>query len=132
MEQVNEKGTIRINRNIFGMLVAEAVGLTDERAYAASDKGKILTGLGGGKPTTGEIADNIRIEERDGQIYLECYIVVNFGASIRNITGAMTEYLKGQLRSMFPGRSGKVKVKVVGVRSRFIAERDIEVEKEWT
>ena len=38
MERSNEKGTIKINKLIFGRLAYDAVGLTEGRAFSASEK----------------------------------------------------------------------------------------------
>lgn len=132
MERKNEMGVMKINDNLFGAIVTEAVRRMKGKAFIASEKGKLLTGLGGSRPTISEITDNIVVKDEEGRIYLACYLIVSFGSSIRQITEDMSTYLQERLQSMFPDCPGKVKIKVVGVRSRYIAPRDIVIEKEWS
>ena len=73
MERVNEKGTIKINKHIFGKMAFDAIGLTEGKAFSASEKGKQLTGIGGSRPTPGEISDHMIVREDDGMLYVELY-----------------------------------------------------------
>ena len=97
---------------------------------AASDKGKPL-GAMGGWPGDGEIADNIFVREEGKNFYLQYCIIVRFGSSIKLVTEIMMDYLEDRLRQMFPDYAGQIRIKVVGVKSKHIAERDIEVIREW-
>ncbi len=132
MERVNEKGTIKINRLIFGRLAYDAVGLTEGKAFSASEKGKQLTGIGGSRPTPGEIADHmVVLRNPDGSLYIEFCIIMSFGASIQQNTEKILNHMETELKSMFPGEQGRILLKVVGVKSKKIAPRDIEVERVW-
>ena len=122
---------MKLNNSIFGRVVKDALKAAGGKAFAASEKGKLLSSIGGGLPTAGEIGDNLFITEEDGILYLECYIITSFGASIRSATQAMLDYMETELKQMFPGDGGRLRIKVVGVRSRQIAERNIEVERQW-
>ena len=130
LEKNNELGTIRIHNNIFGGLVYDALRETEGRALAASDKGKLLGSMGGW-PSDGEIADNILLRQEDKKIYLECYIIMRFGSSIKLVTKRVMDSLEVRLRQMFPDYAGQIKIKVVGVKSKQIAERDVEVSRQW-
>lgn len=80
----------------------------------------------------GELADNLVVcEEQDGSIFLEWYIIMSFGASIHRATKLMLDYAEKELKSMFPGQPGRAVVRIVGVKSRLIAVRDLEVERKW-
>lgn len=132
MERKNEKGTIKINDHIFAKIVGEAISRTGGKAFPASEKGKLLTGIGGSMPGVGELADNLVVcEEQDGSIFLEWYIIMSFGASIHRATKLMLDYAEKELKSMFPGQPGRAVVRIVGVKSRLIAVRDLEVERKW-
>jgi len=131
MERVNEKGTIKINRLIFGRMAYDAVGLTEGKAFSASEKAKQLTGIGGSRPAPGEIADHMIIRDLDGSLYIEFCIIMSFGASIQQNTEIILNHMETELKSMFPGQPGRVLLKVVGVKSKKIALRDIEVERVW-
>ena len=131
VERINEKGTMKINQNIFGRIAYDAVGLTEGKAFSASEKGKQLTGIGGTRPTPGEIGDHMIVREEEGRIYLELYIIMSFGASIQKATQQILDYMEGQLKILFPDQGGRILLKIVGVKSKQIAARDIEVERVW-
>lgn len=131
VERINEKGTMKINQNIFGRIAYDAVGLTEGKAFSASEKGKQLTGIGGTRPTPGEIGDHMIAREEEGRIYLELYIIMSFGASIQKATQQILDYMEGQLKILFPDQGGRILLKIVGVKSKQIAARDIEVERVW-
>lgn len=131
MERVNEKGTMKINKHIFGRLAFDAMGLTEGKVFFASEKGKPLTGIGGSRPAPGEIADNMVVQDLGNSLYLELYGIISFGASIQKNTKLILDHMETELKAMFPGQSGRIVLKVVGVKSRQIASRDIEVERTW-
>lgn len=131
MERVNEKGTIKINKHIFGKMAFDAIGLTEGKAFSASEKGKQLTGIGGSRPTPGEISDHMIVREEDSALYVELYLIMSFGASIQKNTELILDHMESELKSCFPNQPGKIILKVVGVKSKQIAPRDIEVERTW-
>lgn len=131
MERKNEKGTIKINDHIFARIVGEAISRAGGKAFPASEKGKLLTGIGGSMPGTGELADNLVVREEDGGVYLEWYIIMSFGTSIHRATKLMLDYAEKELKSMFPDQPGRAVVRIVGVKSRLIAVRNLEVERKW-
>lgn len=131
MERVNEKGTIKINKLIFGRLAWDAVGLTEGHAFSASEKGKQLTGIGGSRPTPGEIADHMVVQDTDGRLEIRFCIIMLFGSSIQKNTQMILDYMEKELKVMFPEQAGRILLKVVGVKSKQIAPRDIEVERAW-
>ena len=131
MERVNEKGTIKINKHIFSKIVWDAVGLTEGKVFSASEKGKLLTGIGGSRPAHGEVADHMTVSESDGTLNIEFFVIMSFGASIQKNTELSLDYVEQKLKVMFPGQSGRILLRVVGVKSKQIALRDIEVERTW-
>lgn len=131
MERTNEIGTIKINKSVFGKLVIDAVMATEGKAFIASSKAKIIAALGGGRPSIGEVTDNIRTTFSEDGVVLEFDIIMSFGASIQKNTDLMLNALEEALKSMFPDQPGVVRIKIVGVKSRKIALRDIEVERRW-
>lgn len=131
MERINEKGTIKINHTIFGRMLHEAIKLTDEHTFAASEKGKLLSGIRGNSPAPGEIGDNMVLEEEDGVIYVEFYIIMLFGASIRKYTKIILDCMEKKLKELFPCQPCRIVLNVVGVKSKQIAPRDIQVERKW-
>ena len=131
MERINEKGTIKINKHIFGKLVWDAVGLTEGKVFSASEKGKQLTGIGGSRPAPGEIADHMTVHELEGSIDLEFCVILSFGTSIQKNSELILNYMEESLKVMFPNQKGRILMKIVGVKSKQIAPRDIEVERTW-
>ena len=131
MERVNEKGTIKINKHIFGKMAFDAIGLTEGKAFSASEKGKQLTGIGGSRPAPGEISDHMTVREEEGTLYVELCIIMSFGASIQKNTDLILDYMEDQLKICFPQQPGRIVLKVVGVKSKQVAPRDIEVERTW-
>ncbi|MCI8609190.1 MAG: hypothetical protein HFE73_06065 [Firmicutes bacterium] len=131
MKRVSEKGIMKINRHVFAALVEETLQAAEGKAFAASEKGKLLSSIGGGTPAAGEISDHLFVTEADGVLYLEWYIIMSFGASIKQTTKVMLDYAEQELRQMFPHMGGCVRIRIVGVKSRLIAERNIEVERQW-
>lgn len=131
MERMNDRGIIKINKHVFGRLIWDAVGLTEGKAFSASEKGKLLTGIGGSRPAPGELADHMMIREQDDIIEMEFCIIMSFGASIQKYTSLILDYLETELKAMFPWQKGRIVLRVVGVKSKQIAPRDIEVERTW-
>ena len=131
MERINEKGTIKINKLIFGRLVYDAVGLTEGRAFSASEKGKQLTGIGGTRPAPGEIADHMTVQDTDEGMYVEFCIIMSVGASIQQNTKKILDHMETEMKILFQGQPVRILLKVVGVKSKLIAPRDIEVERIW-
>ena len=132
MERMTDMGVMKINRLIFGRLVLDALASAGGKAFPASEKGKLLAGIGGSRPAAGEIADNLVVkEEADGSLLLKLYIIMSFGSSIQLATGQILDSLEGDLKPMFPGQSGRIVLKITGVKSKQIAPRDIEVERTW-
>ena len=83
-------------------------------------------------PGAGELADNLIIrEEADGSLFLQWYVIMSFGASIHRATKLMLDYAEKELKSMFPNQPGRIIIRIVGVKSRLIAVRDLEVERKW-
>lgn len=131
MERMNDRGTIKINKHVFGRLIWDAVGLTEGKVFSASEKGKLLTGIGGGRPAPGELADHMIIHEQEDIIEMEFCVIMSFGASIQKYTSLILDYLETELKAMFPCQKGRIVLRVVGVKSKQIAPRDIEVERTW-
>ncbi len=130
MERKNKIGTVRVHENVLGHLVLRALQTSEGRAFAASERGKLLTGLAG-RPTAGEVGDNLWIREEEGRVCLTCYIILSFGAGVKRTTDGLLDEMQRDMQALFPDQSGRITLHVVGVKSRQIAERDIEVKREW-
>jgi len=73
-----------------------------------------------------------RTFEEDKDIYkIIFYAVISFGSSIKNVTEEVLDQLQSQMQTMFPEYGGCLTLKIVGVKSKHVAERDIEVKREY-
>lgn len=129
LSKTNNLGTISINSSVISREILMTAVKVNEKLFLATEKCKIL-----GQPKKvgpGELAANLNIEEVDGKVNLTFYVIMNFGASIKNATETILNDLEGTFKSMFPSQGGKIIIKIVGVKSKNIAPRDIEVIREY-
>ena len=130
LEKKESSGTIRLNDAAFAKLVIKAVSRADNKAFFASEKGKLLNGSNQ-KISTGDLIPHLKIWEEGENICLEFYIISQFGASISQLSQIILDYLVGELRIMFPNGKGQVVLHIVGVKSKKLAERNIRIVREY-
>ena len=122
-------GYITISSSVISKEVIRAATSVNEKMFFATEKGKLL-----GTPKkvgSGELAANIKIEEKAGKTLLTIYIIMNFGSSIKNATETIFDNLENSLKGMFPSLGGIITINIVGVKSKNIAPRDIQVIREY-
>lgn len=122
-------GKITINDNVIAKAILKATAGVANKLFLSTEKGKLL-----GSPLrvgSSELAGNIVIREVNGRYDITFYAVINFGSSIKNVTETVMNALQEEMQTMFPNQSGILTVKIVGVKSKNIAERDIEVKREY-
>ena len=122
-------GTITINTAVISREILFATAKVNEKLFLASEKCKVL-----GSPKkvgSGELAANIKVEQTKEEFKLTFYIVMNFGSSIKSTTETVLDYLEESFKAMFPKQNGKIVLKIVGVKSKNVAPRDIEVIREY-
>ncbi len=122
-------GKITINGTVLSKEVLRATALVNDKVFLATSRGKLI-----GKPMkvgSSELAGNIDVYEKDDKFYLTVYIIMNFGASIKNATETVLDALEKEMKLMFAGQDGVITIKIVGVKSKAIAPRDIEVTREY-
>lgn len=129
-ETKNDLGRIKLNDYIFAQIVSTAVSKCRGRAFHASEKGKLL-GNQGIKSGIGEIASNIKLRDEEKLCSLEFYIIMSFGASISETTKEILDYIEYELKGLFPEKGGSITLKIVGVKSKKIAERNINAVREY-
>ena len=59
------------------------------------------------------------------------YTVIIFGSSIKSVTETVLDELQNKMQTMFPEYGGELILKIVGVKSKNVAERNIEVKREY-
>ena len=130
LERTTQYGKIRLNDTIFAKAVLSAVAKTGGKVLCASEKGNILGGIDQ-KVSTGELASNIFMSETDENYCLKFFVIMSFGASIKDNCTAVLDSLEKQMKTMLPDKSGQIVLKIVGVKSKKIAQRDIEIVREY-
>ena len=129
LRRTTNLGTIIINTSIISKEVIKASTKVNESIFFATEKGKLL-GLPK-KVGSSELSANILVDEKEGRFNLTLYIIMNFGSSIKKVTESMLNDLEESFKLMFPSQPGKITIKIVGVKSKKIAARDIEVIREY-
>ena len=130
LERSTQYGKIKINDTIFAKAVLSAVAKTGGKVLCASERGKILGGIDQ-KVSTGELTSNIFIRETAESYYLKFFVIMSFGASIKENCTAVLDSLEQQMKIMLPDKQGQIILKIVGVKSKKIAERNIEIVREY-
>ena len=130
LERSTEYGKIKLNDNIFSKAVLAAVSKTEGKVFCASERGKILGGIDQ-KVSPGELASNIIISEDAKHYLLKFFVIMSFGASIKKNCTEVLDNLEKQIRIMFPDKGCKIILKIVGVKSKNIAKRNIEIVREY-
>lgn len=130
LERSTQYGNIKLNDTIFARAVLSAVVRTGGKVICASEKGKVLGGIDQ-KVSPGELASNIIVRETADGYYLKFFVIMTFGASIKENCTAVLDNLEKQMKTLVPDKGGKIVIKIVGVKSKKIAERDIEIVREY-
>ena len=130
LERSTQYGKIKLNDTIFAKAVLSAVAKTGGKVLCASERGKILGGIDQ-KVSTGELTSNIFIRETAEGYCLKFFVIMSFGASIKENCTAVLDSLEQQMKIMLPDKQGQIILKIVGVKSKKIAERNIEIVREY-
>ena len=62
---------------------------------------------------------------------MEFQIIITFGASIQRVTEQNLNDLAEQLSKLLPDKGGHLVLRIVGIKSKKIAERSIEVVRDY-
>ena len=122
-------GTITINPSVLAREVRTAAVPVKEKMFFATSRGKLLAGPQ--KISSADLSANMTIEETDENINLTFYIIMSFGSSIKNVTETVFDGIEQSFRTLFPTKGGTITIKIVGVKSKKIAPRNIEVVREY-
>ena len=129
LKKTTNLGTIIINTSVISREILKASVKVNDNIFLATEKCKVL-----GSPKkvgSGELAANIVVNQEEDKLNLTFYIIMNFGSSIKKVTESILNDLEETFKAMFPSQAGKLTVKIVGVKSKKIAARDIEVIREY-
>lgn len=130
LERTAPFGAIKINDNIFARMILDAVALTEGKVICATEKGRYPGGFDQ-RVSVGELLPHIRIHETEDEYVLEFFIIMSFGASIKENCVIVLDYIEKQLKSMFPDKNGRIQIRIVGVKSRKTAPRNILITRKY-
>ncbi len=118
----NEKGTISLNKNIIGNIVVQAISEFQDRIFLCNQKGKIMPE----DPRNSSMMDIVFEEE---EFTVKFYILIRFGTSINAVTNKIIDTIYEDINSTLGMRPQKVTAVVLGIVSKQVAKRNIEVSK---
>lgn len=122
-------GTVTVNNNVIAKVILKAAEKADGKFFLSSEKGRIL-GVAS-RVGVGDISGNFEIEEKDDTYFVRFFGVIRFGSSIKSVTEVVLDSVQKEMRELFPKQKGEITLRIVGVKSKQIAERDIEVKREY-
>ena len=122
-------GTVTVNNNVIAKVILRAAEKTEGKLFLSSERGRRL-GVAS-RIGVGDISGNFEIEEKEGAYYLSFSGIVQFGSSIKSVTDTVLDHIQEEMQQLFPCHRGVITLHIVGVKSKQIAERDIEVKREY-
>lgn len=122
-------GTVTVNDNIIAKIILRAVEKSDGKLLLSSERGRIL-GVAS-RVGVGDILGNFQIQEKENKYFLKFSGIIRFGSSIKNVTENVLDLVQEEMQQFFPTQGGEIILHIVGVKSKQIAERDIEVKREY-
>lgn len=125
LTKTTDLGTISINDSVIAKTILKAASNAEGRLFLSTESGKILG------YHTNDLYGNFIMEEVDETYKITFYVIISFGSSIKMVTDKVLDALQAAMQSMFPEYGGVLTMKIVGVKSKNIAERNIEVKREY-
>lgn len=118
----NEKGTVSLNKNIIGNIVVQAMSEFQDKVFLCNQKGKLM-------PEDPRNAAMMDIVFEEGEFTVKFYILIRFGTSINAVTNKIIDAIYEDIKSTLDLRPQKVTAVVLGIVSKQVAKRNIEVSK---
>ena len=122
-------GLITVNDNVIAKIILRAAEKAEGRLLLSSEKGRVL-GVAS-RVGVGDVLGNFSIRAEEGRYILRFSGVILFGSSIRWVSETVLDAVAEEMKSFFPQYGGEVILHIVGIKSRQIAMRDIEVKREY-
>ena len=120
--EVNESGRIRVGRGVVESVSARVIDGFDGRVLASDRRGRLKRGAGGRAEEEKGFA---RARIRGGKIDVKLFLIVQFGASMRELAKALV----ARLREEFPRQTGLdaglVTLVFVGTLSEKLSKRNV-------
>ena len=122
-------GLITVNDNVIAKIILRAAEKAEGRLLLSSEKGRVL-GVAS-RVGVGDVLGNFSIRAEDDRYVLRFSGVILFGSSIRWVSETVLDAVAEELRSFFFFFFGRIILHIVGIKSKQIAVRDIEVMREY-
>ncbi len=122
-------GDIAVNESVIAKAIIKSALEAGDRIFSATEKGKIIGTYK--KIGTGDLSGHFEFEETGNKYKIVFYTVIIFGSSIKSVTETVLDELQNKMQTMFPEYGGELILKIVGVKSKNVAERNIEVKREY-
>lgn len=122
-EHESEFGKIKIDEEVFGQIAHRAIESVSGSAWLATKKGKII-----GETlfsSKNDYSQAVSCRQNQEKIDFNVYVIVRFGKSITVTSRRIIKSIKSDLATI--GQVGKVKVSIVGILSKNVAKRKLEI-----
>lgn len=121
-------GTISLSNEVFAQIIFD--GMMQEscidRIWPSTLRGRQVGVID--RFTDSEFALYITAErDADERIMLEFSVIVQFGLSIRNLTGILSDYIADRICELDGDKPSTITINIAGVRSRHKARRNTKV-----
>lgn len=128
----NELGDIVFSETIINRIVTEAVEGCGGRAEILNYKGKyknMVPGIASKMNLYDEESGGIQVTKDEGGLRIKVYIIIHFGASIKETTKKIIDYIYEYTEKMLSEKPAEVTVTVTGILSKNMVKRHIEVRR---
>lgn len=133
LSKTTELGTISVSDIIFAQIIEKSLKIPEcrDKVWAATKKGRQIGNEQ--KLNISDLAHEIDVEpSADGDsIELTFHVIIRFGAGIKLITDILTEYISETVLQKLGKKPDLIRIRIVGVKSRNIAKRNLEVVKRY-
>ena len=133
LKRETELGTISVANLFFAQMIANSFKLEacKGKVWPATKKGRQIGG--DMKFNLSEFASAIDVEESEfqGHVNIACSIIVKFGTSISALCDVLADDIAMQIEQKHGRKPHNITIHVVGVKSKQIAKRNLEVVKTY-
>lgn len=124
----NDTGKIKIADDALGQIAKRAINTVNQEAWLATERGRILDDIG---LFSSDYSQSFEVSYADDKIDFTVYVICDFGKSIKGICTRMLNQLEFDLKKTFGEKLVRITVKVIGIKSKEIAKREIEFSREY-
>ena len=117
------------NDSVIAKAIIRSVQTARNKVFVSNQQGRLLGSHS--RVSSGDMLDKYIIEEKDEKYRITFHVVLSFGTSIKNVTQTVLDALEKEMSAMFPEYGCELIRKIVGIKSKNIAPRDIEVKREY-